>query len=56
MQKKLGRLNVQRETLRALEPSDLSQAVRGASDESQCYSHCISDTFPGNCRTRGRQD
>jgi len=36
--------------LRIMERFALAQAVRGASGESECVSHCLSDGFPGNCR------
>ena len=50
MKKDLGKLAIQRETLRIMERFALAQAVRGASGESECVSHCLSDGFPGNCR------
>ena len=48
MKKRQKKLELHRETLRKLSHGELRR-VLGASGESECVSHCISDTFPGNC-------
>lgn len=48
MKKGVKKLALNRETLRRLDQGDLRRAG-GESGESQCVSHCVSDTFPGNC-------
>lgn len=50
--KKLGKLDLRRETLQGMVAGSEASFVSDTLGPTEPVSACISDTFPGNCRTR----